>query len=145
MPKRSAAYIKKLKLLEKARKCKNKVKLEGEGLDERDEGAAGRGLSMQGEYASPSEEGLPSTSASGLTDVLRSEEISSQSKENIVIDKKDLIDLFDDCSMCCPSCITKIELNTTSRGADSWLVVNCKVCKEKVYSSAPKRFQGYNT
>lgn len=46
--------------------------------------------------------------------------------------------MFEAVSAPCPACLAKLELTITTKGADSWLHVECKICHHKVFSSTPK-------
>lgn len=61
----------------------------------------------------------------------------TKKKESLLIDKDELLRLFDATSASCGTCMGKVELRLTKRSADTHMEARCKVCEAVVFSSAP--------
>lgn len=60
------------------------------------------------------------------------------STDNCLTDERVLQDMFEAVSVSCPTCLARLELTVTTKPADTWLLVEYKVCHHEVFSSSPK-------
>lgn len=62
---------------------------------------------------------------------------STSKKENLIIPKDVLLDMFEATAKVCGKCMAKLELSIVNTSADTSLSVKCKGCEEEQYSSLP--------